>query len=363
MLARQIPFLICLLAAAAAGSLAQNQQGVLNWRPTPTSPFDPVTMPATTLVTPGERARALELLDRARQNYDLKIPRGPSYSLSASFISNGQLTYEGSGRFEEVWAAPNLWKFTAQLGDFSMTRLEVRGSELGQQSADAIPARIQMARTFATDPVPAIGQGPMLRSADVIWRGMKLTCVLLSGDVPGGIPRHWVEMEWCVDPESGLLHTYSIAPGVYAIYDYSRPVNFEGHTLAGEVTVYKNSTKEMDIRVESIRAMGQLADADFQPAGDAQAMKHMGDFGRAMRGQQIVDGPRDPGIPIQPVIVHATFRSDGTVSEIEPITETNPELVERAVALVRSSHFGHMQPGAQQEMYIGVQFMLRNAQQ
>lgn len=363
MLARRILVLFFSLTLSAACALAQNQQGVLDWRPTPTSPFDPVTMPATSLVTPGDRARALELLDRARQNYYLEIPRGPSFSLTASFVSSGQLTYEGSGSIEEVWAAPNLWKFSARVGDFSMTRVQVRGPVMGQASADAIPARIQMARTLVTDPVPAIGQGPMLRSADVNWRGMKLTCVLVSGDVPGGIPRHWVEMEWCIDPESGLLHTYSIAPGVYAIYDYSRPVNFEGHTLAGEITVYKNSAKVMDIRLESVRAMGQLADAEFQPGADAQTMRPMGDFGRAMRGQRIVDGPREPGIPIQPVIVHATFRSDGTVSEIEPITETNPELVERAVALVREIHFGRMPPGAQQEMYIGVQFMLRQSAQ
>jgi hypothetical protein len=51
----------CLMAFALSpvSLCSQAQEGPLNWRPTPTSPYDPVTLPAHSLVTPGERARAL----------------------------------------------------------------------------------------------------------------------------------------------------------------------------------------------------------------------------------------------------------------------------------------------------------------
>jgi hypothetical protein len=73
--------ILLLLALAAPVIHAQNQEGVLNWAPTPAGPNEPVRMPAHALLTPAERTPILELLDRAQQNLFLFVLRGTPFKL------------------------------------------------------------------------------------------------------------------------------------------------------------------------------------------------------------------------------------------------------------------------------------------
>ena len=69
--------------------------------PPPSDPHEMVTSQPQTLTKPADRNAALDLLDRARQNYDLRGIGAP-YSLKVSFETNGSAQNEGEGTMEEL---------------------------------------------------------------------------------------------------------------------------------------------------------------------------------------------------------------------------------------------------------------------
>jgi hypothetical protein len=73
-----------------------------------------VTRDPQTLTKPADRSAALDLLDRARHNYDLHDVATP-YALKVSFESNGVAETEGAWRMEEVSDGGTHWRWTAQL--------------------------------------------------------------------------------------------------------------------------------------------------------------------------------------------------------------------------------------------------------
>ena len=73
------------------------------WAAVPYDPSEPVTGGLKALTNPQERSAALELLDRARQNYTFYGPHAPAFTMKVSFTSNGQSQYEGSGSMQETW--------------------------------------------------------------------------------------------------------------------------------------------------------------------------------------------------------------------------------------------------------------------
>ncbi|MGB0006566.1 MAG: hypothetical protein WBP97_05710, partial [Candidatus Sulfotelmatobacter sp.] len=64
--------------------------------PPPSDPHEMVTRQPHTLTKPSDRNAALDLLNRDRQNYDLRGVGAP-YSLKVSFETNGPAQIEGEG--------------------------------------------------------------------------------------------------------------------------------------------------------------------------------------------------------------------------------------------------------------------------
>jgi hypothetical protein len=72
---------------------AQQTQPQLSWAPVPFDANEPATSGLKALTNPQERSAALQLLDRARQNYTFYGPHTPAFTMKLSFTSNGPLQY------------------------------------------------------------------------------------------------------------------------------------------------------------------------------------------------------------------------------------------------------------------------------
>jgi hypothetical protein len=97
-----MPLLAFLLILFTTGLGFAQDRTAIQWAPVPADPNELVTGGAKALTNPQERSAALELLDRARQNYTFYGPHAPAFTLKVSFTSNGQLQYEGEGSMQKT---------------------------------------------------------------------------------------------------------------------------------------------------------------------------------------------------------------------------------------------------------------------
>ncbi len=345
---------VACLASLVLAPAAICQAGI----PTVPVPPDPLELVnnAVSLTEPEQRAAALELLERAQQNYNFYAPHAPAFILKVSFNSNGQLQYEGPGSMEETYVGHEE-RWTAEFDGTSVSRL-LNGTGVGYGVGGVIPMRVQMVRSAILWPLGTIGARAMIRSANVSYDGMQLTCVLTSGSVPDApSPRQWVEKEYCIDPETGLLHIWSEVPGIYILYDYSSAIQFHGHTIAGRITVTENGSPVLRIRVDSLADAGQVDPREFMPTPE---MRAQGPF-------VLLSGPRreplfvrpsasERATMMQPVIVHATVSRDGDVMEEEALQNSPEPLVEKALELVKNHKFASS--ARQLEVFVNVKFYL-----
>lgn len=326
----------------------------------PAYSLEPVTGNAQPLTTLDQRAAALQLIDRARQNYNFYAPNAPTFTLAVSFNSSGQLQYEGSGFMRETWTGRGL-RWSSEFDGISSQVRMLNG--VAWASGGPVPMRVQMVRDAILWPLANAGfTRGMFRFADVNYNGTALTCILTSGalpDVPS--PRQWVEKEYCIDPQTGLLHVWSEAPGIYTIYDYSNALQFHGHTIAQQITVVENDTPILQIHVDSLIDAGQVDIRQFMPTSEMRAHGHSFPLRGPLRYP--LDVPAAAGVMpkiIQPVMVHATISRDGQVLEEEALQDASQDLVRKALALVKSSKYAASE--SQREVFVNVEFYLAQQQ-
>jgi hypothetical protein len=172
--------------------------------------------------------------------------------------------------------------------------------------------------------------------------------------------RRWQEEEFCIDPKSGLLQTYSVAPGIYNVYDYTNALQFHGRTLARRISIVENGSTAVQLQIDSIQDLSSVDESMFTPTAQMQAP---GVIIRApMRFRQIApSGAETSSGPIQPIIIHAALDADGKVLEAEALQTSPPSLSEAALQLVKSSNYGPPSGGGsvplQREVFINVQFL------
>jgi hypothetical protein len=321
----------------------------------PDTPLELVTGSARVLITPEERDAAMDLLARARQNVTLHSAGMPPFQIKVSFTASGGSQFEGDGTMEEIYAGAVL-RWTERLASSSQMHIVSGGQTFATNPTEPVPLRVQMVRGAIFQPIgPAPGTG-MIRAQNVQRDGQELTCLLLSGSVPTApMPRQWVETEFCIDPATALLHSWSAAPGIYVSYDYSDAIQFHGRTLARQMTVVEGNKPVLQIHIDSLKDTGNLDPVIFQPtremtgAGPAFVLGYPQRF--PMRAGLLENSTPQM---IQPVIVHATLSNvDGRVLEAEALQDTNPQLAQDAVELVEHSRFPAT--GVQQEVFINVQ--------
>jgi len=219
--------------------------------------------------------------------------------------------------------------------------------------------RVQLVRSVLLRPVVQAPQKFVIREANVERDGNAETCLLLSHSLPPNpAPRAWVEREDCVDPATGLLQTWSEAPGIYAIYDYSGAAEFHGHILPRQISIFEDGRLAVQVRVESLEDAPNIAADLFQPTPEMVGAGESFTLATPSRMPMRVD-PSDapPSRFFQPVIVHATLDAqDGSVLDAEALQNSDAALGRTAVDLVRGTLFEPS--GFQQEVFISVDFHL-----
>ena len=326
--------------------------------PPPADPHELVTRDPKILSKPGDRGAAIDLLDRARNNFNLHDAQVP-YALKVSFETNGATKNEGSGTMEEFYDGHSQFRWTAQLHDVKVTRVGADHRVYGSNPSEPIPLRIQLIRSVLLRPVLHDIAKFEIRAANVVHDGKPLTCFLLSYSLPPNpAPRAWVEREDCIDPDTGLLRMWSEAPGIYAVYDYDG-ADFHGRVLPRQVSIYEEGRLAVQIHVESLEDAPNLDANLFKPSEEmGEAAETFALSGAGRLGPLRVDPSDAPASRFyQPVIVHAILDAqDGSVLDAETLQNSSDDLGRAALDLVRSTSFEPT--GFQQEMFIGVHFHL-----
>jgi hypothetical protein len=324
--------------------------------PPPPDPHEMVTREPRTLTKPADRSAALDLLDRARQNFNLLDITTP-YALKVSFETNGAAEMEGGWTMEEISGGESHWRWMATGQDSQSIRIGADGRVYGTNPSEPVPLRVQLVRSALHWPIMRNAGASAIRAADVERDGKAMSCLLLSASIPPNpAPRSWVEREYCIDRATALLQMWSEAPGIYAVYDYSGAAPFHGHTLPQQILIFEDGRPAVQVRVESLEEAPNLDPNLFKPtpemadAGDSFTLASPNRF--PMRVDPS-DGPTSPFF--QPVIVHAILDAqDGSVLDAEPLQSSDKDLSLAAIEMVRSTSFPPS--GFQQEVFINVQF-------
>jgi hypothetical protein len=322
-------------------------------------PAEPVTSNARFLATPEERSAAIELLNRARKNYNLHEAKLP-FVLKASFSSSGHSLYEGAGTMEETWLDGRNWTWTAQIGKRSAGRTSFAGRIYSTSATDLVPLRLYLVRDAIFGTGPDFISNQVIRSANATYQGSDVTCFLISEALPPTpAPRLWAETEDCVDSHSGLLRVWSITPGIYVTYDYGDPIQFHDHTLARQISIVEDGSTVLDLHVDSVEE-AQAEDAGrFKPTPEMLAHGRAFDLPRPIRFPVPAASALKTYGPysIQPVIVHVTIDGkNGKVLEAEALPTSNPDLADEALKLIKGANNSPM--GMEREAFINVRLRL-----
>lgn len=361
-LLRAVPLIILggIALAGAPVSLCQSAKltSATTLAPVPDSPLEMVNVPARLLTSQDERAQALQLFTHARQSLMLHAGGVPAFQMKVSFMSSGQTLYEGDGAMEEI-AAGASWRWTAQIGSSSQTHLSAGGGVVYSSNPhDPIPMRVQMVRGAIFAPIALNVGGAVIRTAEITRDGKEFTCMLLSASAPDpSAPRQWYETEYCFDADTGLLRTWSEAPGIYIDYNYAEAIHFAGRTIARDITVTEGNEAILQIHINSLEPASVRPEM-FQPTRAMLADGPAFVVGAPQRFPLRVDrAPAAQTGQVQPVIIHATLsNSDGKVIEAEALPGVDPALAQEALNLVQSTSF---QPnGMQQEVFVNVKYHL-----
>lgn len=347
-------FRVLLVPFAALSLIAQTT----SLAPVPSDPHELVTGVVKVLDESDQRATVLGLIERARQNSDLHAPGGHPYSMRAWFEASGNVAQTGPGWMEETWLSAQQWRWSASLGSYAQTRITTHG-RMFDENVGLMPIRLHMLRGAIFWPIH-MGPGGLLRIAPAVWNNAPVMCVLASpfGTAAASSGRGWDESEFCIDTTTGLLQTYSVAPGIYVVYDYHDALHFHASTLPGKITIYEGANVALDIRVERLGDAAQVAPALFTPSAKAMAQSS----GPTIAGQfhyVLAAGPAPlPLNVVQPVIVHAVLDPEGKVAEAETLPTVNPTLSTAALELVRNSVYPPQQQGRpiQREAFIDVRY-------
>lgn len=346
-------FLVSVLLAGA-GTCQKNSEVA----PVPSDPLELVTGATRVPGTPQERAHALGLVERARQNSDLSTPGGPAYTLKVNFTASGNVQFTGSGEMEETWIRPYVFRWSARLGDFELTRIAVRGSVLDDKPTAFIPMRVHMLRDALFWPVNFNPSDALIRTATARWKGSEVTCILTSGGMSDATPtpgRRWTEREYCVDTKTGLLQVLSDAPGIYVVYDYANPHHFHGRVLADKVSIVEGGKTVLEANLASIGDADPNDTSVLTPTPETRNSGPLLSY--AMRFPQTIHVAPGASI-IQPVIVHALIGSDGKVLDAELVENSGAALSQSALDLVkRSSYVRANNARLQREAFINVRFV------
>ena len=283
----------------------------------------------------------------------MHIAGTPPFRLDATFLASGDVSYVGSGALSETWLSGQQWRWTANLAEYSQSRIGRGQIGFDEQRVPAVPMRVHMLREAIFWPLQ-FAANPRLRIAATQWNGKPATCVLLGGELGSTVQsRLWNEQEYCIDNTSGLLQVKSPAPGTYLVYEYGKNLDFHGRFIPHRITGFVGGIPVLDAQV-TIADAGSVDEKTLTPTAEMLAA---GPGITLAAGQKFLINAPDSFASdvIQTVIVHAELAPAGNVLEEEVSTSADPRLSQTALDLVRQHGF----PPAltQREVYVSVGFV------
>jgi hypothetical protein len=347
------PLLLAFQAPPARTNRFAEQPARLGSVPVVANPHEPVTGSIQIASSPADRAAALALLERARQNGLTHRAGTEPYRLEATFSAAGPAAYTGQGQMTETWLTGQRWLWTASLGSYSVTRTLGFGSATGEKYPGAVAMRVQVLRNAIFWGIQAV-PGNQIRTAAVPVNGRPATCILMSGMVaPTEQTRLWEESEYCIDKASGLVQVHSIAPGTYSIYSYDRNLQFHGRSTPDRIAIYVNGALALDAQV-TLEDAGSVDPTQLRPTPEMIAAGPIATLGLWTRFPIDVPSASVSGLA-KPVIVHASVDGSGKVVEEELSSASDAALAQTALDVVKNAKFAA--GDTQQQMYINVRFV------
>jgi len=330
----------------------------------PADPLDPVTGGAQPVQNAEQRSAVVTLLNKARE---LSNVRAQPYDLKTTFVSNGGLPSDGSWTLQDTSPGRGLYRWTAQGPNYAAVNLynnTTQGMLYSNQPGGVLPLRLVQVREAIFFNFAPIGPQVPFRTAAGYVDGAAQTCVLIGQALRGQASesgRGWGDSEYCVDSATGLLTTYSPAPGMYIHYDYSNGIKFHNKTIPGSFTISEAGRVVITAKTESVSDPGDPKSALFDPAG----MTPLG-VGTSMTPAINLRtmAPLDPKIfrsaaanlAVQVVVLHGNMSPDGHLSETELLATTDASLNQKALDQANqfSKTMGSIaqpQPGATQQSH------------
>jgi hypothetical protein len=232
--------------------------------PVPDDPLELVTGAAQPLENAEQRQAAVNLLASAQA---LSNVRAQPYDLKTTFTVSGS---GGAWSLEDTSPSRNVYRWTAQGPGYSAVNLYTNQMLYSNQAPGAIPLRLAQVRAAIFFVHGQIGPKASIRTFNGVLNGADVSCILLFRGMHARMeagPRRWEEQEYCVDPKSSLLMTYSPTPGVYILYDYSEPLHFHSKIIPGKFTITQGGQGIVQARLESVADTANLPPSLFETAG------------------------------------------------------------------------------------------------
>jgi hypothetical protein len=339
---------IALAPVFAQAPGVRSQVSIFESQAQPPVPNDPLELAtgAQPIQNAEQRLAATSLLANARS---LSNVRAQAYDLKTTFTSNGSSSSDGSWSMEDISPSHGLYRWTAEGPSYSAVNLYTNGLLYSNQPSGSVPLRLAQVRTAIFFMYPVTGPRALLRTAAGNLSGVEVSCVLVSHTSrklsAGG--RRWEESEYCVDPKSGLLMTYSPAPGLYVVYDYSNAIRFHDKVIPGKFTITQAGQTIIQARTESVTDPAKLDHAIFEPSG----LNQIG-VGSLMTPpwhvvSHVGSDRANPSRAIQVVVIHGMLSPEGTLSETEIVSSTDASL--NQTALDRAAKWQPWQAGSDVE--------------
>jgi hypothetical protein len=302
----------------------------------PSIPTDPLEIVgnAEPVQDVAQRAKAINLL---RNSQFLSNVRRVPYDLKTHFTSS-----QGTWQIEDSSPGRNTYRWVVQSASYSAVNLFLDRILYSNQPATGIPLRVAQVHSAIFAHHPAFGPRATLRIANGNWNGAQLTCVLVSHlfNAHSAVgSRRWEEHESCIDPQSGLLMSYSPVPGIYVIYDYSNAKHLGNITFPGKFTIAEAGQTVVEAEVDSLTQPASGDASLYTPA----ALKALG-VGfplTAPWSMQNIDfeGRPNPNITKgQFVIVRCMLSPDGSVTDAAVLASSNPDLNRKALERAAQPH-------------------------
>lgn len=309
--------------------------------PVPADQHELVTGGVQVASTPADRLAALNLLRSAADNGVSHKPKMEPFHFQAQFTATGNLSYTGSGDLGEIWMSGQSWRVTENLGSYSFARVGYAGQTVDQIPVTMIPMRAQMLRNEIMWVTAVNDAGTQqIRTAAAQWNGKAVTCILLSnvsGAATQSQSRLWEESEYCVANDSKLLQIHSPVPGTYAVFDYSKNLQFHGKAMPDQITIFVNGNQAVDSNFniadptssdQSLLAItpGSASGRPSVPLSDARVIS--------------LNVAGASGNTIEPVMLHLQLGPEGGVLESEVSASSDPSLTSKALETIKSIPLG-----------------------